>query len=125
MFVCLIIFTSLLWPKSITSLRIAMKDRESRQPVFVGPSLGVSILCAIPLVAPKLLEVVEMSWLWATCPIWLGWVVCFFLWMWFSSLSLVCKSLKPVYVPVFVSSSSSEIEKDDKENEKENKEDGV
>lgn len=125
MFVCLIIFTSLLWPKSITSLRIAMKDRESRQLVFAGPSLGMSILCAIPLVALKLLEVVEMSWLWATCPIWLGWVVCFFLWMWFSSLSLVCKSLKPVYVPVFVSSSSSEIEKDDKENEKENKEDGV
>ena len=101
-----------------------MKDRESRQPVFVGPSLGVSILCAIPLVALKLLGVVEMSWLWATCPIWLGWVVCFLLWMWFSSLSLVCKCIKPVCVPIFVPS-SSEVEKDDKENEKESKEDGM
>ena len=102
-----------------------MKDKESRQPVFVGPSLGVSILCAIPLVALKLFGVVEMSWLWATCPIWLGWVVCFLLWMWFSSLTLVCKCIKPAYVPVFVS--SSEVEKDDKEkeNEKENKEDGM
>lgn len=100
-----------------------MKDRESRQPVFVGPSLGVSILCAIPLVALKLFGVVDISWLWATCPIWLGWVVCFLLWMWFSSLSLVCKCIKPVYVPVFVP--SSEVEKDDKESEKENKEDGV
>ena len=100
-----------------------MKDREYRQLIFVGPSLGMSILCSIPLVALKLLGVIEMSWLWATCPIWLGWVVCFLLWMWFSSLSLVCKCIKPVYVPVFVP--SSEIEKDDKENEKENKEDGV
>ena len=102
-----------------------MKDRESRQPVFVGPSLGMSILCAIPLVALKLLGVVELSWLWATCPIWFGWVICFLLWMWFSSLTLVCKCIKPVYVPVFVP--SSEIEKDDKEKEteKENKEDGM
>ena len=101
-----------------------MKDREYRQLIFVGPSLGMSILCSIPLVALKLLGVIELSWLWTTCPIWLGWVVCFFLWMWFSSLSLVCKCIKPVYVPVFVYP-SSEIEKDDKENEKENKEDGV
>ena len=83
----------------------------------------MSILCSIPLVALKLLGVIELSWLWTTCPIWLGWVVCFFLWMWFLSLSLVCKRIKPVYVPVFAP--SSEIEKDDKENEKENKEDGV
>ena len=83
----------------------------------------MSILCSIPLVALKLLGVIELSWLWTTCPIWFGLVVCFFLWMCVSSLSLVCKCIKPVYVPVFVP--SSEIEKDDKENEKENKEDGV
>ena len=96
-----------------------MKDREYRQLIFVGPSLGMSILCAIPLVALKLLGVIEMSWLWAACPIWLGWVVCFLLWMWFSTLSLVCKCIKPMCIPVFVYS-SSEIEKDDKESEKEN-----
>ena len=99
-----------------------MKDRESRQSIFVGPSLGMSILCSIPLVALKLLGVIELSWLWATCPIWFGWIVCFMLWLWFSSLNVICRAITPpIVIPLFLSN----IEVDDAKLNKEEKEEGV
>lgn len=91
-----------------------MKNKNSK-PIFVGPSIGMSILCSIPLVAMKLLDVIDISWLWALCPLWLGWVLCFALWLWFSSLNLVCKRIKPIYVPVFVDNSRNTEDKEGKE----------
>lgn len=107
-------------PKFIFFKRIAMKDREFK-PIFVGPSLGMSILCSIPLVALKLFGIFEISWIWVLCPLWFGWVVCFVIWLWFSSLSIVCKCIKPVFIPVFIPSTNAEVEK----KEEEKKDDGM
>lgn len=102
-----------------------MRNLESRA-VFVGPSLGMSILCALPLVALKLFGVVELSWLWVSCPIWIGWAICFLVWVWFSTVSLVCRCIKPVFFPVFVSSSLDETEENGNDGlEKEDNKDGL
>ena len=91
-----------------------MKDKKYK-PIFVGPSIGMSILCTIPLVLLKLFRVFDISWIWITCPIWLGWAICFVLWLWFSSLNIVCKCIKPIYIPIFIKESDEKIDENKKE----------
>lgn len=93
--------------KLIVYLVIVMKDSRSRS-VFIGPSVGMSIVCTVPLVVLKLLGVLELSWVWILCPLWLGWALCFITWLWLSTVMLLCKCIKPVFIPVFISSDSLE-----------------
>lgn len=82
----------------------------------------MSIICALPLLALKLLGILDMSWIWVSCPIWFGWIVCFVLWLWFSSLNTICKAIThPIVIPLFLSS----MEVDDAKLNKEEKEEGV
>lgn len=71
------------------------RDRESRT-IFVGPSIGASLICCIPLVCLKLLGILELSWIWILCPLWLGWAVVFLVWLWFSTISCITRSIASV-----------------------------
>lgn len=96
--------------------------RSSGKTIFAGPSLGMSIICTLPLLALKLLGILDMSWIWVSCPIWFGWVVCLVLWLWFSSLNAICRAITPpIVIPLFLSS----MEVDDAKLNKEEKEEGV
>ena len=70
---------------------------------FSGPSLGVSFLVFLVLLVLKMTSLVDISWIWVTCPLWIGPVVCFVLWFWFTTLHVVIKMLwhvPTIIVPV-------------------------
>jgi hypothetical protein len=95
--------------------------RLSSKTIFAGPSLGMSIICTLPLIALKLLSILDISWIWISCPIWFGWIVCFALWLWFSSLNVICRAITP---PIVIPLLLSNIEVDDAKLKKEEKEEG-
>lgn len=64
--------------------------------IFSGPSLGISFLGFLVLLVLKLANLVDISWIWVTCPLWIGSAACFVLWLWFTTLHVVVKTLWPV-----------------------------
>ena len=87
-----------------------MAKKINTKAVFIGPSIGTSIICTIPLLIIKMCSLVDLSWFFVTCPLWIGFAICFLLWLWFSTLNIICKAIKPVFVPIIVFSDSSENE---------------
>lgn len=85
------------------------KPRTACSYSFSGPSIGASIAVFLPLLALKLLGALDISWIWVTCPLWLGWVAVFSIWLWLSTVSIVCQSLRP---PVSLESSITEKEEE-------------
>lgn len=95
--------------------------KEKNVPIFVGPSISSSLVCFIPLLGLKLLGILNISWWWITCPLWIGWAICFILWLWFNSLAIVARTIfKPIIVPVVTDSKNDKLEE-----EKEEKENGL
>ena len=92
--------------------------KEKRAIILSGPSLGISLLCFIPLLGLKLLGILEISWWWITCPLWIGWTICFVLWLWFNSLAIVARTIfKPIIVPVVIDSKNDKLEEEKEEKE--------
>lgn len=77
--------------------------KKSAKVMFVGPSIGASLICCIPLLVLKLLGIADISWILVLCPIWLGWIVVLVAWLWLSTIHIISISIfKPIYIPVFI-----------------------
>ena len=94
--------------------------------VFAGPSLGMSILgCAVLLIL-KLTNVFNIGWIWVLCPLWIGVVVCFAIWLWFMTWHVVIKTLfKPIVVFIPMPAYSVEAEDEGEDHEKDEVSDGM
>ena len=94
--------------------------------VFVGPSLGMSILGCAVLLLLKLTNTLNIGWIWVLCPLWIGVVVCFVLWLWFMTWHVVIKTLfKPIVVFIPLPTYGVEAEDECEDHEKDEVSDGM
>lgn len=94
--------------------------------VFAGPSLGMSILGCAVLLLLKLTNALNIGWIWVLCPLWIGVVVCFALWVWFMTWHVVIKTLfKPIVVFIPMPAYGVETEDESEDHEKDEVSDGM